>query len=179
VHWYCQARLHDRSSRSVLGLPSSGSGGLASRHHAFGVGPMVSIRRTRNFSRRCADHLDADAGPAPKALILAKSLGSYAAAWASSRRYSAIWLTSVLTDDVVAEALARYSAEAIAGRRDRDSLWDSQRPAATNLQHVEISNADHALHMARNGRGSIGALEQPPAAVERFAIAARQTSREP
>jgi hypothetical protein len=78
-----------------------------------------------------ADHLDAKAGPASKTLILAKSLGSYATAWASNRRYPAIWLTPVLTDDFVAEALARYSAAALLVGGTRDSLWDS---AATNLQ---------------------------------------------
>jgi hypothetical protein len=37
---------------------------------------------------------------------------------------------------------------------------------------LEIPNADHALHIARDWRGSIAALQQTLAAVERFAIAA-------
>jgi hypothetical protein len=50
----------------------------------------------RSFVEAGADHLDARAGQASKTLILAKSLGSYATAWASSRRYPGIWLTPVL-----------------------------------------------------------------------------------
>lgn len=127
----------------------------------------------RSFVETGADRLDAEAGPASKTLILAKSLGSYAAGWASSRNYSAIWLTPVLTDDFVAGALSDYPATGLLVGGTADRLWNSQRAAATKLQVLELAGADHALHRAHDWRGSLLALEQTLAAVEEFATAAR------
>jgi len=88
-------------------------------------------------------------------LILAKSLGTYAADWAARRRYPAIWLTPVLTDDFVAEALTNYPVKAVMVGGTKDPLWDSRRAAATKLQITELPDADHALHVAGDWRGSV------------------------
>ncbi len=52
----------------------------------------ITDAECRGFVERGAALLDAEAGDR-HTLVLAKSLGSYAAAWASDRGYPAIWLT--------------------------------------------------------------------------------------
>lgn len=127
-------------------------------------------------SRRGAERLDADAGPAAETLVLAKLLGSYAAAWASARSYPAVWLTPVLTNDFIAEALRHYSTDALLVGGTGDELWDTQRAAATPSRVLELPGADNALHHAGDWRGSLLALERTLAAVEQFATATRDAA---
>ncbi len=70
-------------------------------------------------------------------------------------------------------SLTNYPVEAVMVGGTKDPLWDSRRAAATKLQITELPDADHALHVTGDWRGSVSALEQTLTAVERFAIAAR------
>ena len=101
--------------------------------------------------------------------MVAKSLGSYAARWASTCGYPGVWLTPVLTDDFVAGALARYSTSGLLVGGTSDRLWDSDRAAATGLETLEIPGADHGLQLSSDWRSSLAVLHQTLAAVEDFA----------
>lgn len=136
----------------------------------------VAAADTRRFVEAGAERLDADAGPAAETLVLARSLGSYAAAWASARGYPAVWLTPVLTNDFIAEALRDCSTDALLVGGTGDDLWDSQRAAATTSRVLELPGADHALHNVGDWRGSLVALERTLAAVEQFATATRDAA---
>ncbi|MET1006724.1 MAG: alpha/beta hydrolase [Propionibacteriaceae bacterium] len=123
----------------------------------------------RTFVEAGAEKLDLEAGPAATTLLVAKSLGSYAAGWAAARRYPAVWLTPVLTDDFVAEALGRHSAPALLVGGTSDRLWDAERASDTGLSRLEIHGADHSLQVSDDWRASIEALQQTLTAVEDFA----------
>ena len=96
-------------------------------------------------------------------------MGSYAARWASTCGYPGVWLTPVLTDDLVAGALARYSTSGLLVGGTSDRLWDSDRAAATGLETLEIPGADHGLQLSSDWRSSLAVLHQTLAAVEDFA----------
>ena len=123
----------------------------------------------RGFVEAGAEQLDREAGPAPTTLVVAKSLGSYAAPWASTCGYPGVWLTPVLTEDFVADALARYSTSGLLVGGTSDRLWDSYRATATGLETLEIPGADHGLQLSSDWRSSLAVLHQTLAAVEDFA----------
>jgi hypothetical protein len=118
----------------------------------------VAEAERRDFVEQGADLLDAEAGPGPRTLVLAKSLGSYAAAWASDRGYPAVWLTPVLTDELVADALRSYSAPSLLIGGTADPLWSTPAVAAADQQILELKDVDHALHRAGDWRASLAAL---------------------
>lgn len=127
----------------------------------------------RAFVEEGADVLDAAAGPAPVTLVVGKSLGTYAAGWASVRRYPAVWLTPVLTDASVAAALNTYSAPGLLIGGTDDGLWDPAAAKATPLEVLELSGADHALHHRGDWRTSVTTLKRTLEAVEAFAVEQR------
>ena len=139
----------------------------------------VAEAERRSFVEQGADVLDAEAGPAPRTLVLAKSLGSYAAPWASDRGYPAVWLTPVLTDELVADALRSYSAPSLLIGGTADPLWAPPAVAAAEQQIVELEDVDHALHRAGDWRASMSALDQTLTVIESFATRAGgwQTAR--
>lgn len=122
------------------------------------------------FVEEAADALEAAAGPAPTTLLLAKSLGSYAAAWASARDLPAVWLTPVLTDASVADALTTYPAAGLLVGGTADPLWDSEVARSAPLQVLELPGVDHALHHPGDWRASVTTLERTLVAVEAFAV---------
>lgn len=122
----------------------------------------------RRFVEAGAAQLDLEAGPAAKTLVVAKSLGCYAAEWASVRGFPAVWLTPVLIDDFVAEALERYPVSALLVGGSADRVWDSDRAASTGLRLLEIAGADHGLQLP-DWRSSIAALQQTLTAIDDFA----------
>ena len=137
------------------------------RWRADGVGEA----ERRSFVEQGAELLDAEAGPAPRTLVLAKSLGSYAAAWASGRGYPAIWLTPVLTDGSVAGALRTYSAPSLLIGGTADPLWSTPAVTAAEQQVLELADVDHALHRPGDWQASLAALRQTLTAIEAFAEA--------
>jgi hypothetical protein len=86
----------------------------------------VDEAERQGFVEQGAEVLDAEAGSGPRTLVVAKSLGSYAAAQASGRSYPAIWLTPVLTDGHVAGALRTYSAPSLLIGGTADPLWSTR-----------------------------------------------------
>lgn len=86
-----------------------------------------------------------EAPTADQTLILAKSLGTRAAPIAAELGLPAVWLTPVLTDPAVAQALTSYPAPQLVVGGSADPLWtaDSPRPSGEVMQ---VEGADHAMH---------------------------------
>ncbi len=86
-----------------------------------------------------------------RVLLVAKSLGTYAAPLAAERGYEAIWLTPVLQVPSVAEAIAANPARQLLVGGTADTFaWDpgiARELAATGCEVAEIPGADHAMMM--------------------------------
>lgn len=123
----------------------------------------------RQFVETGADLLDGQFADADRTLVLAKSLGSFAAAWASARRYPAIWLTPVMTDEFVAATLRTYAAPSLLVGGTADPLWRRPLEQPHDQQVIEFPDADHALHSSAGWRTSLDVLRETLTAVETFA----------
>ena len=123
----------------------------------------------RQFVEAGADLLDGQFADADRTLVLAKSLGSFAAAWASARRYPAIWLTPVMTDEFVAATLRTYAAPSLLVGGTADPLWRRPLEQPHDQQVIEFPDADHALHSSAGWRTSLDVLRETLTAVETFA----------
>lgn len=88
---------------------------------------------------------DAVAGIEGHVLVVAKSLGCYAAATAAEHGYDALWLTPVLTDPLVADALAHPEGRQLVVGGTADHLWDTAVARLLPGEVVEIAGADHSL----------------------------------
>jgi len=87
-----------------------------------------------------------DSAPAASTrLIVAKSFGSFALPWAIGRGIPGVWLTPVLADDAVAEALRAAGPEHLAIGGTADGLWQPERAAGTRASLLSLADADHAL----------------------------------
>lgn len=126
----------------------------------------------RQFVETGADLLDAQCAGAGRTLLVAKSLGSYAAAWASTRNYPAIWLTPVMTDEFVAAALRTYAAPSLLVGGTADPLWVRPLEQPCDQQVLEVPAADHALHSSAGWQQSLDVLHETLTAVEAFAATA-------
>lgn len=126
----------------------------------------------RQFVETGADLLDGQLADADRTLVLAKSLGSFAAAWASARKYPAIWLTPVLTDEFVAAALRTYTAPSLLVGGTADPLWRRPLEQPHGQRVIEVPDADHALHSSTGWRQSLDVLHETLTAVEAFAASA-------
>lgn len=110
--------------------------------------------------------LDAE-GDARRVLLVAKSLGSFAAPVVAERGLPAIWLTPLLRYAHVVDALrsSREPALLVGGGADRS--WDVETAGTTGHEYVEIPGADHGLE----GEGPVESarmLAEVTAAMDRF-----------
>jgi hypothetical protein len=121
------------------------------------------------FVERAVEALDEAAPPAAQTLVVAKSFGTHAARWASARSLPGVWLTPILTEPTVVDALTSSSAPGLLVGGTDDGLWRGDRARATGKQVLEIPDADHALHVAGDWRRSVRALEQCLQSIEEFA----------
>jgi hypothetical protein len=83
--------------------------------------------------------------PASQVLFVGKSLGSLAGPTAAERSIPAIWLTPVLTEPLVVEALARSTAPTLLIGGTADKLWDPRVARTLGHRFVEVPDADHGL----------------------------------
>jgi hypothetical protein len=77
-----------------------------------------------------------------------KSLGTRAASYAAERSLQAVWLTPLLVDPVVAEAIAANPARQLLVGGAADELWDSgvaHDLASRGCEVLELPGADHGL----------------------------------
>ena len=84
-----------------------------------------------------------------RVLLVAKSLGTYAAPLAAERGYDAVWLTPLLQLPSLAEAFAANPArQLLVGGTADDIAWDAavaRDLAARGCDVLEVPGADHAL----------------------------------
>ena len=85
---------------------------------------------------------------ADQVLVVAKSLGTYAASYAAERGLDAIWFTPVLTDAPVAEAIAANAGRQLLVGGRADQLWVpsiARDLAANGCEVLEVPDADHSM----------------------------------
>jgi hypothetical protein len=87
-------------------------------------------------------------------LVVAKSFGCAALPWAIGAGVSGVWLTPVLTDDVVASALDSASGSHVAVGGSADGMWRPERVPHTRAQLVTVDGADHSLEVPGDWRRS-------------------------
>lgn len=113
--------------------------------------------------------LDMSTASAPHRLVLAKSLGTYAAAaWAADHNVPAIWLTPLLAEGTCAANIARSTAPALLIGGTRDSAWDDDVAASTGKEILRVDDADHGLQ-AHSWRGDIEIVRTVTSAIQEFA----------
>ncbi|MBX6356190.1 MAG: alpha/beta hydrolase [Micromonosporaceae bacterium] len=102
-------------------------------------------------------------------LVIAKSLGSYAAPLAAERGLPAVWLTPLLREPEVVAALRRATAPylLIGGTADPEA-WDGQLARQLSPHVLEVDGADHGMFVPGPLAGSAAVLGQVATAVERF-----------
>lgn len=100
------------------------------------------------------------------AVVIAKSLGTNAAAWANARGYAGVWLTPLLGRQSVRDPLTVAGPQALSIGGTNDRVWD--RDVATRLPGtvLEVEGADHALHIGSDWRASLAALDQTMDAIQ-------------
>jgi hypothetical protein len=90
--------------------------------------------------------------PPPEAegrvLVVAKSLGTFAAPLAAERRYDAVWLTPLLGLPPLVDAIAANPARQLLVGGVPDFAWDTdvaERLRRSGCDVVELPDADHAV----------------------------------
>jgi hypothetical protein len=128
------------------------------------VGPEPFVRAHVS----AALHRLAGAAPTAKPLIIAKSLGTYAAVLAAELELPAIWLTPLLHIELVAEAIGRNRAPALLVGGTRDRSWLPDVAEVTGKTIVTIAGGDHGLRPPGPLRAYTEALGDVGTAMEEF-----------
>jgi hypothetical protein len=104
----------------------------------------------------------------PAALLIAKSLGTHAAAAAATHHLPAVWLTPVLTSEFVVDGLRRSTAPFLLVGGTSDKLWDSRLARELTPYVLEVEGADHGMYVPGRLAASAAVLGQVATAVEDF-----------
>jgi hypothetical protein len=97
-----------------------------------------------------------DAAPsASRRLIVAKSFGSFALPWAQREGIPGVWLTPVLSDEIVRLGLLRATSADLAIGGDADELWMPERVTGTGARLISVPDADHTLGVPGDWRRSL------------------------
>ncbi|WIB27233.1 hypothetical protein [Curtobacterium sp. MCSS17_015] len=99
-------------------------------------------------------HVETALGGRRPDLVIAKSFGCFALPWAVANDVPGVWLTPVLTDDVVRDALAAVGFPHVAVGGSADPMWQPGRVARTEARLVTVDGADHALEVPGDWRRS-------------------------
>ncbi|NNM44702.1 hypothetical protein [Knoellia koreensis] len=117
-----------------------------------------------------AAELCLEAAPSDRVLVVGKSLGTFAAPWARARGIPGIWLTPILTQPTVRDALAPGGPPGLlVGGTADEGAWDSSAARATGLTVLELAGLDHSLEDSTDWRRGVEAMLTVGAAVEDFA----------
>jgi len=101
-------------------------------------------------------------------LLIAKSLGTNAAALAAERGLPAVWLTPVLTVPWIASALDRATAPFLLVGGTADALWDGGPARRLSPYVLEVEGAGHGMQVRGPVSDTIAVLDQVVAAMEGF-----------
>jgi hypothetical protein len=101
-------------------------------------------------------------------LLIAKSLGTNAAAPAAERSLPAIWLTPVFTTPWIPGALSRATEPFLLVGGTADPMWDSAAAHRLTPHVLEIEAADHGLFVPGPIQNSIAVLDRVVTAINDF-----------
>lgn len=101
-------------------------------------------------------------------LVLAKSVGTFAAGWVADHDVPAVWTTPLLDDEACVRDLARSGVPALLVAGERDFTWDDDGARRTGAEVVRVPAADHGWRTGQ-WRTELDALALLTSAVERFA----------
>ncbi|MGL4176812.1 MAG: hypothetical protein ACRCSN_12130 [Dermatophilaceae bacterium] len=113
-------------------------------------------------------HVLAEVAPSGRPVVVAKSLGSYAAALAAERGLPAVWLTPALGDAAVVAAIARNPAPALLVGGTADRHWVPEAAAGTGKSVLTIDGGDHGLRPPGPLRAYTEALGVVGTVIEEF-----------
>ena len=101
-------------------------------------------------------------------LLIAKSLGTNAAALAAERHLPAVWLTPLLTLPWLTAALSRATAPFLLVGGTADAMWDATLASRLSPFVLEIDSADHGLFVPGPLTNSIAVLGRLVTAMDDF-----------
>jgi hypothetical protein len=101
-------------------------------------------------------------------LLIAKSLGTNAAALAAERGLPAVWLTPVLTVPWVASALGRATAPFLLVGGTADALWAGGSARRLSPYVLEVEGADHGMQLPGPVVDTIAVLGRVVSEMEEF-----------
>jgi hypothetical protein len=85
--------------------------------------------------------------PSDRPVVIGKSLGSYAAVLAAEAELPAIWLTPLLTESAVVEAITAAGAPTLLIGGTADKFWVPEVAAATRKPVLTVPDGDHNLRV--------------------------------
>jgi pimeloyl-ACP methyl ester carboxylesterase len=85
--------------------------------------------------------------PSDRPVLIGKSLGSFAAVLAAEAELPAIWLTPLLTESMITEAITDSTAPTLLIGGTADKLWVPEVAAATGKPVLTVPDADHNLRV--------------------------------
>ncbi|MGX6601150.1 alpha/beta hydrolase [Micromonosporaceae bacterium Da 78-11] len=106
--------------------------------------------------------------PGGRPVIIAKSLGTYAAVFAATLQLPGIYLTPVLTSAAIVDALTVNPAPALLIGGTADRLWLPGQAAATGKSAVTVPDGDHGLRVPGPLRAYTDVLGTVGTAIEEF-----------
>jgi len=122
-----------------------------------------------DWERRCADRALEAAADSDQVVVIGKSLASLLAGEVADRDLPAVWLTPLLTENVVIDGLGRSARPVLLAGGGADPTWRRHAIPAERAIHVlELPGADHGLQVAGDLAGSIAVLQRLCDATSRF-----------
>jgi len=119
--------------------------------------------------RDCAERALAQASAA-QILVIGKSLASLLAEQVADRGFPAAWLTPLLTEAAVTDALAKTRQRTLLIGGTADRLWQPDAiPDNPVLEVLELPGLDHALQRTGDPHAGLDALRQLTEAITRLA----------
>lgn len=121
------------------------------------------------FAANAAQHAFAASPDAAQRLIVAKSFSTLCIPWAEETLTPGIWLTPLLTDELVRSTISASLKDDLFIGGSLDKLWDGGRRGETAGTFLEVPGADHSLQIPNDWRASQQAQADVFAQVEAFA----------
>jgi pimeloyl-ACP methyl ester carboxylesterase len=119
--------------------------------------------------RDCAQRALAETGGA-RTMVIGKSLASLLAEEVSDRGHAAVWLTPLLTEQGVTDALARTEQPTLLIGGTADGLWQRDAiPENPAIEVLELDGFDHSLQRPGDSHANLDALLKLSDAVGRLA----------